>query len=297
MANTLHEIGRQNLLAGTINWATGFGGSGAIFAALHDCATTSAGVKAITGATNASPIAITATAHGFSNGDVVNILGVGGNLAANGIFQVSGAATNTFNLVNYFDGTTNTTGSAAYTSGGIAVNLGGPSNLGTWASYSAGLVGTAVALSGETETQGVANASSVTFTAVSGNQVKAVFLIATAAAGSLASTDKIVAFIDGNMIVTCAATTSSSATTLPVESIAGPIANSTVLTFDNGASATLSGAASQFARTLSVSSTAATISAGNRATAPASGSGLPVTPNGGNISITFDTARNKIFKL
>ena len=54
--------------------------------------------QAITGATNATPIVVTATAHGFENGDIVTIPGVGGNLAANGSFLVAGKTANTINL-------------------------------------------------------------------------------------------------------------------------------------------------------------------------------------------------------
>lgn len=54
--------------------------------------------QAITGATNATPIVVTATAHGFENGDIVTISGVGGNLAANGSFLVAGKTANTINL-------------------------------------------------------------------------------------------------------------------------------------------------------------------------------------------------------
>lgn len=69
--------------------------------------------KTITGATNASPISIASTAHGFSNGDVVNIAGVGGNTAANGTWQITVTDSNDFTL-------NGSTGNAAYTSGGIA---------------------------------------------------------------------------------------------------------------------------------------------------------------------------------
>lgn len=65
----------------------------------------------ITGATNASPIAITSTAHGLQTGNVVKITGVGGNTAANGTFVVTRTGANTFTL----DGST---GNGAYTSGG-----------------------------------------------------------------------------------------------------------------------------------------------------------------------------------
>jgi hypothetical protein len=48
---------------------------------------------------------------------------------------------------------------------------------------------------------------------------------------------------------------------------------------------------------LTVTSTAATITAGNRADAPITGAGLPVTPNGGNITVTYDSGVNRIFAL
>lgn len=69
--------------------------------------------KTITGATNASPISVTATSHGFSTNDIVNIAGVGGNTAANGTFQITVVDANTFTL-------NGSTGNGAYTSGGIA---------------------------------------------------------------------------------------------------------------------------------------------------------------------------------
>jgi hypothetical protein len=54
--------------------------------------------KVITGATNASPIEITATAHGLSDGARVTIRGVGGNTAANGYFRVTRTGGSTFTL-------------------------------------------------------------------------------------------------------------------------------------------------------------------------------------------------------
>jgi len=67
----------------------------------------------ITGATNAAPIVITANAHGYVTGQTVQIAGVGGNTAANGTWIITNTGTNTFSL-------NNSTGNAAYTSGGIA---------------------------------------------------------------------------------------------------------------------------------------------------------------------------------
>lgn len=69
--------------------------------------------KAITGATNASPIVITSAAHGFTTGDRVTISGVLGNTAANGTWTVTVVDGSHFSL----DGQS---GNGAYTSGGNA---------------------------------------------------------------------------------------------------------------------------------------------------------------------------------
>lgn len=70
----------------------------------------------ITGTTNATPIVVTSAAHGLSNNDMVGVLGVGGNTAANGIWSVANVATNTFELAG-------STGNGAYTGGGTWYRL------------------------------------------------------------------------------------------------------------------------------------------------------------------------------
>lgn len=66
----------------------------------------------ITGATNATPIVITSTAHGLSTGTRVTISGVFGNTAANGDWQITVVDANTFSL-------NTSVGNGAYTSGGV----------------------------------------------------------------------------------------------------------------------------------------------------------------------------------
>lgn len=68
-------------------------------------------VKTITAASNASPISVTSTSHGFATGDVVYVANVAGNTAANGIWQVTVVDANTYTL-------NGSTGNGAYTSGG-----------------------------------------------------------------------------------------------------------------------------------------------------------------------------------
>lgn len=74
-------------------------------------------LKAITGATNATPIVVTSTAHGFANGQLVYIERVGGNTNANGRRLVANVAANTFELQDPTTGL-NVAGNGAYTSGG-----------------------------------------------------------------------------------------------------------------------------------------------------------------------------------
>jgi hypothetical protein len=288
MANALFEKGREGFLDGTLDWDTQ-----AFKGALMDLNTADTGVKAVTAATNATPIVITATAHGFANGDLVVIGGVGGNLAANGLWKIANVAANTMELTDPIIGT-NVVGSAAYTSGGYAVCL-GPSAAGdNWDDFDACNVGTGQAIATPGVTSGVASAGNLTFPTVSGATVEAVGLYRDT---GTPSTSRMVALIDGRHIVTCAAQAAASATTIAVERLSAGIPNGTVLTFSNGASATLSALANAGDRTVTVTALAAIVTAGSRADAPATGAGLPVTPNGGNISVTWDTGVNKIFKL
>ena len=86
----------------------------------HDMGTgnATAGTKTVSAATNASPIQITATSHGYGTNDLVTIASVGGNTNANGIWQITVLTANTFQLIG-------STGNSAYTSGGTAQLLNG----------------------------------------------------------------------------------------------------------------------------------------------------------------------------
>lgn len=285
MANSLFEKGREGFLDGTCDWDTN-----TFKIALLDTGTADTGIKAITSASNATPIAVSCTSHGFTTGDIVFIDGVSGNLAANGVWKITVSDANTFTLQRP-DGT-NAVGSGAGT-GGYVVNLGPSASGDNWDDFDGALVGTAQTLTGPTVTAGVAGANNPTFTSVTGNSVEALAIYKDT--GS-AATSRMVALLTGKHIVTVAADAAISATTIWVEPLAAGIASGQVLTFSNGQSATLSGTASQGARSISVNALAAAITAGNRALATANGSGLPVTPNGGNIAVTFDPTY-KIFKL
>ncbi|HMV87187.1 MAG TPA: hypothetical protein PLD20_12930 [Blastocatellia bacterium] len=288
MPNTLFEKGVDGIMDGTVDLDTN-----TIKAALLDLNTADTGIKAVTAASNATPIVITATSHGFTNGDIVLIGGLQGNLAANGVWKIANVAANTFELTNPITGT-NVVGSAAYTSGGYAVNLGPSASGDNWDDFDGAVVGTPQTLTSPSVSNGAFDAADVTFSSVTGASVEAVAIYKDT---GTASTSRMIAIIDGRHIVTCAAQAASSATSVAVEPLAAPIASGTVLTFSNGASATLSGAANAGDRTIAVNALAATITAASRADAPATSSGLPVTPNGGNIAITWDNGTAKIFKI
>lgn len=288
MVNALFELGRQGFLDGSIDWDTD-----TISGALLDTGTADTGIKAITGATNATPIVLTITAHGFSNGDLIYVDGVGGNLAANGLWKVANQATNTVELTNPVSGA-NAVGSAAYTSGGVAVNYGPGAAGDFWNDFDGALVGSLVTLANKTVASGVADADDLVFTAVTGATVEAIAIFKNT---GTPSTSRMIALLTGKHIVTCNTQANSTATAIPVEPLVAGIPSGTVLTFSNGATATLSALASAGDRSLTVTALAANITAGSRALAPATGSGLPVTPNGGDINVAFSSGVNRIFKL
>lgn len=90
--------------------------------------------KTITGATNANPISITCTAHGFATGDLVIIAGVTGNTNANGEYAITVVNANTFTL-------TGRTGSGAYTANTGSVYALAKTSNGTVIPSGAGITG------------------------------------------------------------------------------------------------------------------------------------------------------------
>ena len=289
MATALFQKAREGFLDGTLDWDTN-----TFTITLLDLATADVGIKFVTGATNATPIVITSASHGFTNGDTVSIQGIVGNISANGRFKIANVTANTFELTDPITGS-NITGSGAYTSGGVIVNLGPSASGDNWDDFDASLVGTGVNLTSPTVTEGVADAADPTFTSVSGaNPIKAIMIRKNT---GTSSTDRMVHFYDGRQVVTISANATAGATTLYVERLTGGIPNGTVIGFSNGVLVTLSAAANAGDRSLTVSAIPSGVSAGNRGEAPMTGSNLPITPNGGNITVAFDNGANKIFAL
>lgn len=288
MSNGLFEKGREGFLDGSIDWDTN-----TFSAALLDLGTADVGIKQIASSTNATPIVVTATSHGFTNGDLVFIDGHTTNTAANGFWKIANVATNTFELTNPVTAA-NAVGNGVGGATGYAVNYGPSASGDNWDDFDGALVGSKVTLTGPTVTAGVADAGDVTFTSVTGNSVEAIIIFKDT---GTTSTSRVVALITGKFIVTCAVQANTSATSITVDALPYAIPSGTVLAFSNGASATLSALANAGDRSLTVSALAANITAGSRALSPITGSGLPITPNGGNIVVTWDNGVNKIFKL
>jgi hypothetical protein len=78
----------------------------------------------ITGATSADPVVVTATSHGYSNGDEVFISSVGGMTEINGNFYlVADKTANTFELTDVDGDDVDGTGFTTYTSGGTSAKV------------------------------------------------------------------------------------------------------------------------------------------------------------------------------
>jgi len=80
--------------------------------------------KTISGATQANPCVVTATSHGYSNGDEIYIASVVGMTELNGkYYKIKNKTTNTFELTDIDDTNINSTGFTAYSSAGTAARV------------------------------------------------------------------------------------------------------------------------------------------------------------------------------
>jgi hypothetical protein len=107
------NIPTQPIPKGMLRLGDGVMGGGSNANSFHGCCFSGSQLTpiAITAATNASPIQITAAGHGLNTGDVVGITGVVGNTAANDAWIVTKVDNNNFTLQG-------STGNGAYVSGG-----------------------------------------------------------------------------------------------------------------------------------------------------------------------------------
>lgn len=148
-------------------------------------------------------------------------------------------------------------------------------------------------LASKTVTSGVFDAADATFTAVAAGAAID-YAVIYKDTGS-AATSPLLYIIDGKFGIVCAAAASSSATSITVDPLLQPLANGSTVVF-GAVTATLTAGASAGARTLTVSALSGGISQGT-AGVPSAQGGLPVTPNGGDLTLAFDSGASKIFSL
>lgn len=120
--------------------------------------------KAITGATNATPISILSTGHTLTTGDFVDIHGVGGNTNANGHRRVTVTDANNYTLQDPATGA-NIAGNGAYTSGGFGISL---EVIEFISDVTAAIVSRSSNLASKTSTRGIIDAADPQFATVSG---------------------------------------------------------------------------------------------------------------------------------
>lgn len=147
-----------------------------------------------------------------------------------------------------------------------------------------------------TDTNGTEGGSNVTFTSVPlGDPIQAIVIYKNTGSPS---TSPLIAFINGQVVVTCATTAAAHATSIQVDPLPAALGSGTSFTFQtSGVTVTLNANASKGARSISVNDIGSTgINAGDSGPCYTSGVNLPITPNGGSITVNWD-ATYKIFTL
>lgn len=160
-------------------------------------------------------------------------------------------------------------------------------------------------LSAVTFADGVLDANDRTFTAVAaGAAIPAVIIYQASAVGGGAdvadSAKRLIAILDGRFQFTVAANAGSGAVSVTVDALQLAIANGAVATRISGtgpATITLGAAASAGARTLTVSALGSAANAEAVYEVAYNGSNLPITPNGGDIAITWSNGANRILRI
>jgi hypothetical protein len=250
---------------------------------------TDTAVKAITGCTNATPGVITSNSHGFANGDIVLVRGVVGSIGMNQLAKVANQTANTFTLQTLGSEALDVAAGGVYTSGGVALNLTKALNR---ADVDGAQISTPYVIPTTTVALGVVKPSAdLLWSSVAdlggGKQVHGYIVCK---ASGAAATDTGIFWYDGRVKVTVNTTVATSATAIPVEPLAAPIASGATIVFSNGVTATLTAGAAKGARTLAVSALASGIALGHEGEAAINtgGQNFPVTPNNGSITHSID---------
>jgi len=291
MSSRLLNKGRQYFAAGSAAWATD---TFNVLPLRLDGTLTDTAVKAITGITTATPPVVTSTAHGFANGDIVVIRGVLGELNCNGTFKVASVTTNTYALTT-LDGQ-NVVGTGTYSSGGVAFNCTICDFVddfdGAFCTGAAAL-SAAVAIGTKTNVDGLLSGAAVAGIALN-DTCHAVVICKNV--GNAVATSLPIHFCDGRTMVRVVADAASSATTVFVEPLEGPIANGQTIALTNGVTLTLTAGAAAGARSLTVSAISGSITAGHHGDALVTGAGYPISVTSSTFTHTPD-ATNGFFTI
>lgn len=167
------------------------------------------------------------------------------------------------------------------------------------------IVGTPQQLATPTFADGVLDGGDVTFTAVpAGAPITGVLIYqasaVTGGADVAATAQRLIAWLDGRFRFTIAAAAAGGATTLAVDPLMLAVANGAVADRISGsgpATITLAAAAAQGARSMTVAALGGAVAAGDVYEVPYSGSNLPITPNGGDISVVWSNGANRILRI
>lgn len=167
------------------------------------------------------------------------------------------------------------------------------------------LVSTSAALGSKTVTNGIADAADTSFTSVAAGAAIPCYIIyqssaVTGGADVAASSQRLISCHDGKIQFTVAAAATTGATSITIDPLLAAIPSGATLTKISGTgptTITTSATGAAGARTLSVSALSGDLSADAVYEVAATGTGLPITPDGNNINLTFDNGTNKIFKL
>jgi hypothetical protein len=247
-------------------------------------------VQAVTNVTGSNPQSITsAIGATVTTGDKVVVLGVVGRIGANGSWRATNVDGTHFIPTTMAGQVAKGTGT--YTSGGCAINI-------TKAQYFADIdgcvVGTPVALTGSTFTNGVLDAADPTVNVPAGVVSGYVVYLDT----GNAATSPLIYFSDGRMLLQIGRTEAASATQISVPALEGPLESGVGMDFTGSGTAQIittsaSVSAGQFAA-ITVNALSSSASRGDQADVPWTNSVFPLTMGGGggNLVITLDPGTN-----
>ncbi len=151
-------------------------------------------------------------------------------------------------------------------------------------------VATSGNLTSKTFTNGVFDTDDFSFVSAIGDPSEAVILYIDT---GTPATSRLVYFNDGRLQVQVAAAASTGGTSITVEDLPGAIASGVTMSLVSGtgpATIVTSASAAAGARSVSVTSLSANLSADAVYEYATTGSGLPISPNGGNINMTVSAS-------